>query len=126
METFGIISSIETIAFPKTIHIREFDKQQKAIKQAARAAKKAAATPAVETDISSPTLSELAHHGSPVSKKNVALVPAIEKIESIKCHARNSVLVSLRTLLAHDCNASVPSTSSCITVSASAVSYPSV
>jgi len=38
-------------------------------------------------DAPSRTSTKLANHGSPVSKKNVALVPAIQKIESIKYHA---------------------------------------
>jgi hypothetical protein len=38
-------------------------------------------------DAPSRTSTELANHGSPVSKKNIALVPAIQKIESIKHHA---------------------------------------
>ena len=38
-------------------------------------------------DAACPKSTKLANHGSPVSKNNVALVPAIQKIDSIKYSA---------------------------------------
>jgi hypothetical protein len=55
MDNFEIISSIDSLPLPEVLHVRDFDERQKAIKQAARAAKKAAAaTPAAAQQIRRP------------------------------------------------------------------------